>query len=149
MKNHVVSVEYFKGHVPPRLLSIKKIRLGNEITPDVKMLFSCGQCHALAAALHEILGWPILGCYHCGYDDIYKGSPNYKYNYHFVLSAPTKRPLTADIDGVRCVDYSLRKASYKQIISGRLTKFLEPNMEFARHYAPIIARELKEQCKGR
>jgi hypothetical protein len=32
-----------------------------EITPDIAWIFAHGQCHALGAALHEILGWPIVG----------------------------------------------------------------------------------------
>jgi hypothetical protein len=133
-------VDYF---VRRCITTTEDICLGNpdRITHKLEHIFSNGQCHALAAALHEILGWPILGCYH-QFDNLDKRTN------HFVVEVPNHPPCTADIHGIRCVDYGLRPASYKRIVTGKLDNFLKPNMELARHFAPLIASEIQNQCRA-
>lgn len=130
-----IKVEYFsKGNGKGKIERF--VELGAAVTPKIEFIFSNGQCHALAAALHEVLGWAILGEYPCSGED--------KFNHHFVLQSPSKAWCTADIHGIRCLDSSKRKASYKAILQWRNRNFLRPNMDFARHYAPMIACELQK-----
>ncbi len=135
-------VEYLKPGKKPRKLIKRRIKLGNKITPLIHDVFSNGQCHALAVALHEILGWPVMGTF--GYGE--------QRTSHFVILQPPmpgrSYGLTGDINGLRCVDYNMRKANVDVILGGRLPKgWLFPNMKFARHYAPIIVKSIIEKDK--
>lgn len=112
------------------------VLLGEEITPFIEHVFSNGQCHALALALHEILGWPICGCYRTEGAD---RSTN-----HVILLSPDGG--TADIHGIRCVDYRTRPIKPETIRRNRMRDFLKPSMELARHYAPMVVKRFE---KGR
>ena len=128
-------VSYFKPHTDTKIVIQKSLRLGTIITPRIEYIFSNGQCHSLAAALHEILKWPIIGCYSWHGGD--------RSTSHFVLETPSG--LLADIHGIRCIDYGRRRASYQTIVKGRVKWCLPPAMAFARHYAPMIAAEIEKQ----
>jgi hypothetical protein len=120
----------------------RQIRKGKRITPEVGWALSNGQCHALAIALNEILGWPIRGVYdHEGY-------------HHFIVQTPPSRDtgglFDADIHGIRCLDWKTRRTSAQAI--HRLVKreegWLVPAMDFARHHAPTVAAALQRQFNG-
>lgn len=134
-------VEYFVGS--GKRIVCQSVELGDTITPLVEHIFSSGQCHALALALHEILGWPIMGCFH--------GFGGSRYTFHYVLLYP--RGGNVDIHGIRCVDYGMRPVKPETILKGRCRAFLPPALGFARHYAPIIAKAILEQheaiCAGK
>lgn len=116
---------------------MKPVVLGGTTTPRIGRIFSAGQCHALAVALHEILGWEVMGTY----DQFGGGS---RHTYHYVVQCPDGRG-DADIHGIRCLDHGLRKANVGVILGGRARGFLPPAMPFARHYAKIIAPEIQKQ----
>lgn len=50
------TVSYFKDKNTKKRVT-RSVVLGEAITPQLEHIFSFGQCHALAVALHEILGW--------------------------------------------------------------------------------------------
>lgn len=131
-----VVVPYFTNQTTTRA----RVVLGDVVTKQVEDIFSSGQCHALAVALHEILGWPIKGCY---------GSygSKAKHTHHFVVYSPCK--LTGDIFGLRCIDFRLRNVKAETILKDRNPMFLHPSMEFARHYAKLIAPEMLKQSEAR
>jgi hypothetical protein len=116
---------------------MRDVVLGEVITPRIEHIFSKGQCHALAVALHEILGWEVMGAY-----DFWGGGS--RHTYHYVIQCPDHRG-DADIHGIRCLDHGLRKANVGAILGGRVRGFLPPAMSFARHYAKIIAPEIQKQ----
>jgi hypothetical protein len=106
------------------------------VTPDIAWIFAHGQCHALGAALHEILGWPIVGCYATGQGDLRTK--------HVALQLPNYG--LADITGICSGDETGRRPlKVETIVRGRMGGFLPPAMEFARHYAPVIADALLKQ----
>lgn len=70
-----------------------------EITRDLAWVWSHGQCHALAVALNEILGWPIVGCYSTGQGDLRTT--------HVSLQLPDYQ--LADIGGIYCGDFVNRR----------------------------------------
>lgn len=115
---------------------MRSIALGDVITPQIERIFSRGQCHALAVALHEILGWEVMGAYYQ-----FGGS---RHTSHYVVQCPDGRG-DADIHGIRCLDHGLRKVNVSAILRGRVRGFLPPAMVFARHYAAIIAPEIQKQ----
>lgn len=126
-----VRVPYFTLN---RRVVVASIPLRAEITPKVEHIFGNGQCRGLALALHEILGWPIMGAYNSFSDDWRTK--------HYVLLTPTR--LTADINGIRCVDYSLRKTSPRAVRQPK-PGWLPISMELAEFYAPAIAAALRLQ----
>jgi hypothetical protein len=134
----VEPVTYFEDqNGVPQAIMLFGLELGNVITPQIEHIFTSGQCHSLAIALHEILGWEVMGTY-----DLFGGGP--RDTRHFVVQCPDRRG-DADIRGIRCLDHGLRKASVDVILGGRGRGFLPPAMKFARHYAKIIAPEIQKQ----
>lgn len=113
------------------------IPLTDTITPLISHVFSNGQCHALALALHDILGWPIMGTYHQ-----FGGS---RHTNHYVLLSP--EGFSSDIEGIRCIDWGLRKVKIDTIRAGRIRYCLPMANDLASHYAPMIAEALIEQRK--
>ena len=101
--------------------------------------FRCGQCHALALALHELTGWPIKGLGDPGWDD----TPNSPA--HCVVWSPQHRAYI-DIGGI--VDRR-RNRNWK-VINRNVTKkqvakfryYLRPNVEAARPFAKAVLRHL-------
>lgn len=108
--------------------------LAERVTPLVAHIFSSGQCHALAVALHEIMGWPIVGCW-----SRYRGDHS---SHHIALQHP--KGFTADIHGIRCIDWNHRKMSAAGILRRRNMAFFPPAMKLARHYAPEIADAIRK-----
>jgi hypothetical protein len=131
-------VTYFKDKEANEIVT-EMIVLGNVVTPKIEHIFSFGQCHALAVALHEILGWEVMGSYNPYGDD--------RSTRHFVVKCPNHWG-DADIHGIRCCDHGLRKANPEVILGGRARKFFPPAMGLARHYAPIIAAGITEQWEA-
>lgn len=121
---------------------IASIALTPEPTARVCGIFVKGQCHALALALHDLTGWPILGQY-----SLYGGS---RHTSHFVVSCPVEKPYRceADATGVHCTDSGFRSVNPDTIRNNRLRGFLPPAMEFARHFAPMILREINVQLES-
>ena len=113
--------------------------LGDVITPEIEHIFSFGQCHALAVALHELLGWEVMGTYSPWGDD--------RSTFHYVVQCPDKRG-TADVHGIRCVDYSLRKMDPQAMLKRKPRQFFPLAMGFARHYAKIIAPDIQKQWEA-
>ena len=134
-----VLVHYFSGkrNLTPRF---SYVRLTPEPTARVCHILSYGQCHALALALHELTGWPILG----EYDDFGES----RHTYHFVVQCPLPGFCTADATGIHCKDAGYRKVNPDTIRLGRLRNFLPPALEFARHFAPPILREINVQLES-
>jgi len=108
--------------------------LTEKVTPLVAHIFSAGQCHALAVALHEIIGWPIVGCWGPYTSD--------RSTHHIALEHP--KGWTADIHGIRCIDWHHRKLSAKGILRRRNVTLFPPAMKLARHYAPEIAEAIRK-----
>jgi hypothetical protein len=109
------------------------------VTPDIAWVFAHGQCHALGAALHEILSWPTVGCYTTGNGDLQTK--------HVALQLPDYQ--LADIGGIYCGDeIGRRPLKVETITKGRMRYFLPPAMAFARYYAPVIADALLKQNVG-
>jgi hypothetical protein len=107
------------------------------LTPYIENIFTHGQCHALAVALHEILGWPIYGIFDSWGPD--------KTTYHYMLQCP--RGGFADVTGFHCFDCGYRKTTKRTILAHRNKDFVKPAMEFARHYAPLVIEKLKKEDK--
>jgi hypothetical protein len=109
------------------------VKLDGNLTPEVRRLFTSGQCHALAAALNEILGWKIGVCIDA------KGRET-----HFVVESPTGK--FADANGLHDTAPGVRGeyCDWDYVLHCyRKYGFAKPNMVFARHFAPIIAKELE------
>lgn len=109
-----------------------KVRLDGNLTPDVIRLFHNGQCHALAIALHELLGGEIV----IRIDG--RGEVD-----HFLLRLPDGRYL--DVMGLHetatdafAPDMVVCDPDYA-LLRYRKLGLYKPNMVFARHFAPIIA----------
>ena len=66
------------------------VRLDGNLTPEVRRLFTSGQCHALAVALNELLGWRIAVCIDMRGEET-----------HFVVVSPNGR--FADVNTVNLV----------------------------------------------
>lgn len=133
-------VAFFNGAAGSRERIIEiEYPLEDTISPLLAHIFSCGQCHALALALHEILGWKIIG--------IYPKDVKPRRATHVVVAPPSGR--TADIYGIRTIDYfidnRLLKISPETIRKERLPGYLPPAMDLARHYASLIAAEMVKQ----
>jgi hypothetical protein len=131
-----VEVPYFE--FDGCLDAVHRVRLGKKITKIVVKMFKFGQCHALALALNEILGWPIYGCYHQFSDS--------RETVHYMVECPKWG--FADIHGIRCLDYGYRKVNPDTIRKGRQRNHLKPHMVLARHYAPMIAAEIMKQYEA-
>ena len=115
------------------IVTTQTMTLGKTLTPEVEHILTHGQCHAFAVALHEILGWPIVGCYGAG--------SCHRSTFHFALRCPSYG--FADAHGMQSFDeYSFRHVKAETILLGRAKGFLKPSMTFARHYAPMIAAQL-------
>jgi hypothetical protein len=107
-----------------------------EVSQDIAWIFTHGQCHALGAALHGILGWPLVGCYHTGQGDLRTK--------HVALQLPNYG--LADITGIYSGDETGRRPlKVETIVRGRMGGFLPPAVEFAEWYAPVIADALLKQ----
>lgn len=124
----------------------KKIPRSRPFDREIGDILCNGQCHALAIALHEILGWKIFGEYWWETDD--------RRTRHFVLQTPSKMNdaigreswWMVDLFGMRCLDCGYRpttpEAIRRETAKG---KWLPLAMDFARHYAPLVATELRAQ----
>jgi hypothetical protein len=59
---------------------------------EIKRVFSYGNCHSLALAMHKLTGWPLMGVYRKS--DMYDGIPS-----HVVVKDPLGRYV--DVEGFR------------------------------------------------
>ena len=121
--------------------------MGNEITADVQYVFTNGQCHGLAVALHELTGWPLFGLYRL---------PSYgwwdnrsKVTTHVVVEHPTGA--VVDINGLRPVRFGegMRPTTANALLGGPKKDWLKPNMVLARHFAQIVIRNIEGRSKKR
>lgn len=129
-----VNVCYLKGKPGNRKVVYVSLPLAKRITPLAKEVFSSGQCHALALALHDILGWPIKGTF----------SEYHRRTSHYVVESP-KRHLTGDIEGLRCVDFYRRHASPDVIRKGTNKSLLPLAYDAAKHYAELLVKDIVEK----
>ncbi len=100
-------------------------------------VFSRGQCHALALAVHQLTGWPIKGV--GDYSDS-PLSPGHCINY-----SPTHK-VYMDIRGIRPKPHSTYKVVNRRIHPkhiGNMAGYLEPNIEAAIPFAKTLLRQLK------
>ena len=148
-----INLDKLETHLPVCYFNNRKqeihtwVKKTHPLTPRVAAMFDSGQCHALAIALHEILDWPIYGV-------SYRGGKPYRGYYHFVVLTPPIPPhgirLSADMQGIRCIDWSLRRTNPAAI--SRLVRkdggWLPLAMNFARHYAPTVATALLDQVRN-
>ena len=112
------------------------VKLNGKLTDEVARLFVQGQCHALALALRELLGWPMVGAYRNHEDD----GPG-----HYCVYSPDTRHF-ADVYGLRASVTGVRgEFVTERFIRSKRARMLRPNMEFARHFAPVIAAEIIKQ----
>lgn len=112
------------------------VTLNGRLTDDVARLFVQGQCHALALALKEILNWPIIG--------VYRRHEDTGPEHYCVYSPDTKH--FADVYGLTRTVRGVRgRIVTERFIRSKRARMLEPNMEFARHFAPMIAAEVLKQ----
>jgi len=105
------------------------VRLDGNLTPEVRRLFTSGQCHALAVALNELLGWRIAVCIDMRGEET-----------HFVVVSPNGR--FADVNGLHDTVAGVRGEYCEPcyvLQCYRHFGFYKPNMVFARHFAPIVA----------
>ena len=111
------------------------VPLVEDASPLLHHIFENGQCHAFALALHEVLGWPVVGCW-------LSDAPT-RASSHIAVRCPGG--LTADINALQAIDYNVRVIAARTVETGRLKGFLPPSLRLARHYAPQIAPTILRQ----
>lgn len=113
-----------------------RVRLGKKVTGIVKEMFCYGQCHGLALALHELTEWPVFGIYRP------RGALG-RYTRHVVVQTP--HGPYVDVEGFLDLEDGEAVRTIKdpvRILLSKRTGWLVPNMEFARHYAPIVLEKI-------
>jgi hypothetical protein len=129
-----VSVAFFIGNNGYDA-TMSTLRLDSVIDEFVVHIFENGQCHAMALALHDILGWPIVGLY-----DTSNGS---RHTNHFAVSC---NGYIGCVKGLRRDGESgSRKVNPATLRKSEIRGFLPPCHEFARHHAQRVATELLKQ----
>ena len=139
MKN--VQVQHwigFLGQTTTVILQVQDDGLG-VIDKAALTAFRCGQCHALALAIHELTGWPIKGLGD-PYNEDTPDSPA-----HCVVWNPALRRYI-DIGGI--VDR--RKNRRYRVVNRNVSKrqlnhfryYLKPDVEAARPFARAVLRQL-------
>jgi hypothetical protein len=112
------------------------VKLSGRMNERVAKLLRRGQCHALAVALHEVLGWPVVACYR---------RQNDRLPIHYCVRSPDTFQF-ADVQGLQGRRCEFTKhASAKYLLGRRHADWLKPNMELARHFAPLIAADILKQ----
>ena len=113
------------------------------IDENARKVFSAGQCHALALAIHELTGWPIKGIGN-RYNDDEPQSPA-----HCVVWCPPLKKYV-DIKGAKGRDYYRRRNNWKVLASNvqpqqvqSFERYLTPNMKAARVFAKTVLRDLE------
>jgi hypothetical protein len=110
------------------------VSLDGKLTPVIRWLFTNGQCHALAVALHELLGWRIVVAINGRGEEthFFTVTPEGKY-----ADIHSLHDTISDARGVDC------HPEYVLQCYGKYG-FCKPNMVFARHFAPLVATELSK-----
>lgn len=118
---------------------ISTLPLDGVVNEFVVHIFKSGQCHSLALALHDILGWPIMGMYsHYGGD---------RHTSHYMVRCPSG--CIGDVEGIRQTDSARRWVNPDTLRRPHHRNFLPAAHDFARHHAPRIAQELLKQMEHR
>ena len=145
-------VEYFEWGFPVEM-EIPK----GKITKDVETVFTQGQCHALALALHDETGWPLAGAFRIGVDlddddeiiyDAYgriRSTPT-----HVVVLSPYG---PVDIKGIRdsfkCIEKKVIPISKEHVMFFEEIDYLEPNLAVAQEYVKPVLRRVKRQVQAK
>jgi hypothetical protein len=142
-------VEYFGGW------DRQKTRLNKEgnITPMARKVFTNGQCHALALALHEEAGLPLVGfwtpqdTYNPENED--EGDWNYRHSTpsHCGVRLPSGAVLDIDGPGAECRWSDSHQAevypvTMDEMLSYEERDYLEPNIEAAKPFAKTLLAQL-------
>jgi hypothetical protein len=107
---------------------------GTKIDDDARTVFTQGQCHAIAIALHNLMGWAIVLLYVGGSDS----------GWHFVAESPWG---LVDIDGLGVESrYDILETSPTSVgetlwLVGHWGMF-EPNLEVAAEYAALVVKQV-------
>ena len=114
------------------------------IDSEAEIVFTRGQCHALALALHKLTGWPIKGAsyYRCSSWE----SPSHCLVYW------RERRVYVDIEGAKkhpCIErtklvVSHRRLSPKRVKYG-LNWYKEPDLAAAMPFAKAILKQIAER----
>lgn len=121
-----------------------------EVTPGVidgnaREAFKCGQCHALALALNERLGWELggigweCGCGDCGWDE----ECDFPLPGHVVVRSPEGELLDIDGFGVESRWSHDFEPVTPDVIQSWADegKYHEPQVDVAREFVPAVLRE--------
>ena len=102
-----------------------------ELTDDARYVFTRGQCHSLALALHEATGWPIFGDFVSEYDD----TPD-----HVFVQAPDGR--FVDVEGTPTIlGAEVREVDPEDCYESFGGDYRRPEVEAARHWVePVLAQ---------
>jgi hypothetical protein len=111
--------------------------LDGVIDEFVVHIFNFGQCHSMALALHDILGWAIVGLY-----DAYGDSRNTRH------LGVTCNGYVGCIGGLRRTDSGRRNVDPSTLRRERKRNFVPLAHDFARHHAPRVAAELLTQMEN-
>jgi hypothetical protein len=130
------TVEYFNHTMFFSERTQTRLNAKGNITKKAKEVFQCGQCHALALALHEEAGLPLVGLY----NDSDTDTPS-----HVVVQV--KGNVLLDITGLgpentplwrRCEPRPLTKQEVEQFAE---LDYLEPNKDVARPFAKTLLKK--------
>lgn len=100
-------------------------------------VFTTGQCHALALALHEHTGWPLRGLYRRPIKDVNEDTPA-----HTVVESPKG---LVDIKGLgvlqRHKEWSnILSVSKKDVLNFEHRDYAAPNMEAAQAFVDAVLK---------
>lgn len=116
-----------------------RVNKAGNITKKVKTVYSSGQCHALALALHELAGLPLVGLYGDGDDFDEEMGEGYSTPMHTAVRLPSGTVL--DIKGI---DAQLRwratvlPLSEKEVRGFEKRDYLPPDVEAAKPFAKTL-----------
>lgn len=129
----MTNVEYFDGFHHGRTNTM--IGTTGRITAKAKKVFTQGQCHALALAVHELTGYQLVGLYS------YYEDPEYNTPAHVVVRMPNGSLL--DIEGPGCESRWPNDAievTKEDVLEFQNRDYLEPNLEAARPFARTLCK---------
>lgn len=128
-----------------------------KITKKVEEVFTRGQCHALALALHEETGWPLAGTFRIGVDldddneVIYAPNGTIRRTPSHVVVLSPYGPV--DIKGIRDsfegVENRIIPISKEHVMHFKEIDYLEPNLAVAQEYVKPVLRKVKRQVQAK
>lgn len=127
-----------------------------KITKKVEAVFTMGQCHALALALHEETGWPLAGTFRIGVDLDDDNEVIYAPNgtiqrtpSHVVVLSPYG---PVDIKGISDSFQGIERIipiSKEHVMHFKEIDYLEPNLAVAQEYVKPVLRKVKRQVQAK